>query len=98
MSGAEVKTYIPISASAPRNMFFVLGDLAETFLVDADCRLYKTKGPDPRKIWLNFTLLKVTVFPFLITSLTVKVLKWCLLKYSKALILLWYCTTMIIAN
>jgi len=42
---------------------------------------------------LNFTSLKVKVFPFFNTSLKVKVLK-VLLKYSNALILLRYCTTL----
>ena|SRR6218665_862319 len=42
---------------------------------------------------LNFTLLKVKVFPFFSTSLKVKVLK-ILLKYSNALLLLRYCTTL----
>jgi len=43
---------------------------------------------------LNFTSLKVKVFPFFSTSLKVKVLKL-LLKYSNALLLLRYCTTLI---
>ena len=42
---------------------------------------------------LNFTSLKVKVFPFFITSLKVKVLKL-LLKYSNALLILRYCTTL----
>src|SRR6218665_2260733 len=42
---------------------------------------------------LNFTWLKVKVFPFLNTSLKVKVLKL-LLKYSNVLLLLRYCTTL----
>src|SRR6218665_3777748 len=42
---------------------------------------------------LNFTSLKVRVFPFFSTLLTVKVLKL-LLKYSNALLLLRYCTTL----
>src|SRR6218665_235890 len=42
---------------------------------------------------LHFTSLKVKVFPFLNTSLKVKVLKL-LLMYSNALLLLRYCTTL----
>ena len=42
---------------------------------------------------LNFTSLKVEVFPFFNTSLKVKVLKL-LLKYNNALLLLRYCTTL----
>src|SRR6218665_567622 len=42
---------------------------------------------------LNFTSLKVKVFPFFSTSLKVKVLKL-LLKYNNALLLLRYCTTL----
>src|SRR6218665_90732 len=44
---------------------------------------------------LNFTSLKVKVFPFLNTSLKVNVgLLKLLLKYSNALLLLRYCTTL----
>src|SRR6218665_1077404 len=45
----------------------------------------------------NFTLLKVKVFPFFNTSLKVKVLKL-LLKYSNALLLLRYCTTLVLTR
>src|SRR6218665_916798 len=43
---------------------------------------------------LNFTSLKVKVFPFFSTSLKMKVLKL-LLNYSNALLLLRYCTTLL---
>src|SRR6218665_680292 len=52
----------------------------------------KVKVP---KTGQNFTSLKVKVFPFFNTSLKVKVLKL-LLKYSNALLLLRYCTTLCI--
>src|SRR6218665_1555580 len=52
-------------------------------------------GVEVLKTGLNFTSLKVNVFSFFNTSLKVKVLKL-LLKYSNALLLLGYCTTLAI--